>query len=42
MFAMTDPFAFKYNKYSLNQNENLAELLHLKYKLKADSSKEKH
>ena len=41
MFAMTDLFAFKYNKYSLNQKEKLAKLC-LKYKLEADSSKEKH
>ena len=41
VFAMTDPFAFKYHKYSLNQKEKLAKLC-LKYKLEADSSKEKH
>ena len=41
VFAMTDPFAFKYDKYSLSQKEKLAKLC-LKYKLEADSSKEKH
>ena len=38
---MTDPFTFKYDKYSLNQKEKLVKLC-LKYKLEADSSKEKH
>ena len=38
---MTDPFAFKYDKYSLNQKEKLAKLCS-KYKLEADSSKEKY
>ena len=41
VFAMTDHFAFKYDKYSLNQKEKLAKLC-LNNKLEADSSKENH
>ena len=38
---MADPFALKYDKYSLNQKEKLAKLC-LKYKLEAGNAKEKY
>ena len=38
---MADPFALKYDKYSLNQKEKLAKL-YLKYKLEAGNAKQNH